>query len=82
MQKSLKKRRQKWCFLHRIITSRAGLHLVVTLNELLDITGTIDLSAPPIKRRKRGLSLGSLMLSIAETMLAGGDLLCDLGFAA
>ena len=39
-------------------------------------------SAPPRKKRKRGLSLGSIMLSIAETMLAGGDLLCDLGFAA
>jgi len=60
------------------ITPRAGLHLVAKLNEVLGITSAIDSGAPSIKKRRRGLTLGSLMLSTAETMLAGGDFMCDL----
>lgn len=60
------------------ITPRAGLHLVAKLDSLLSITGTIDASGPPIKARRRGLGLGSLLLAMAEMMLAGGDFLCDL----
>ncbi len=62
------------------ITPRAGLHLVAKLDELLDISNTIDACGPAIKERKRGLILGSLMVSIAKTMLSGGDFLCDLYF--
>ena len=60
------------------ITPRAGLHLVHKLDRLLGITGAIDAGAPPIKSRRRGLGLGALMVALAETMLAGGDFLCDL----
>ncbi len=60
------------------ITPRAGLHLVAKLDKLLEITATIDDGGPRFKQRKRGLMLGGVMVSLAETMLAGGDFLCDL----
>ncbi len=60
------------------ITPRAGLHLAAKLDKLLGITAAIDDSGPLFKRRKRGVMLGGVMVSLAETMLAGGDFLCDL----
>ncbi|MDH2902319.1 MAG: IS1380 family transposase [Actinomycetota bacterium] len=60
------------------ITPRGGLHLVAKLDKLLGITATIDNGDLAFKQRKRGLMLGSVMVSLAETMLAGGDFLCDL----
>jgi len=60
------------------ITPRAGLHLVAKLDKLLGITATIDDALPSFKQRKRGLMLGGVPVSLAETMLAGGDFLCDL----
>jgi len=60
------------------ITPRAGLHLVAKLDKLLGITATIDDALPSYKQRKRGLILGGVLVSLAETMLAGGDFLCDL----
>jgi len=59
------------------ITPRAGLHLVAKLDKLLGIRATID-DGPAFKRRRRGLMLGGVMVSLAEMMLAGGDFLCDL----
>jgi hypothetical protein len=60
------------------ITPRAGLHLVSKLDKLIGITATFDTAVPPFKQRNRGLMLGGVMVSLAETMLAGGDFLCDL----
>lgn len=60
------------------ITPRAGLHLVAKLNEVLSVTGTIDERTAGFKRRARGLGLGRLLVSLAETMLSGGDFLVDL----
>jgi len=60
------------------ITPRAGLHLVAKVNQLLSVTATIDTVAPPVKQRRRGLGLGSVVMSLAETMLSGGDFLIDL----
>ena len=60
------------------ITPRAGLHLVAKLDKVLGITAAIDDGGPRFKQRKRGLMLGGVMVSLAETMLAGGDFLCDL----
>lgn len=60
------------------ITPRAGLQLVKKLDELLGIATTIDAAGTSFKSRRRGLGLGALVLSVAETMLAGGDFLCDL----
>lgn len=60
------------------ITPRAGLVLVRKLDELLGITTVMDAGGPRFKSRKPGLGLGPLMMSVAETMLSGGDFLCDL----
>lgn len=60
------------------ITPRAGLHLVKKLDELLGIRTAIDESSQPFKSRRRGLGLGSLVVSVAETMLSGGDFMIDL----
>ena len=60
------------------ITPRAGLHLVSKLDKLLGIQDAIDGAGPPIKQRRRGLMLGGVLVALAETMLAGGDFLCDL----
>ena len=60
------------------ITPRAGLHLVAKLDELLSVTSSIDERTRSFKSRARGLSLGRLLVSLAETMLSGGDFLCDL----
>ncbi len=62
------------------ITPRAGLHLVKKLDELLRISAAIDTAGSELKSRKRGLGLGALLVALAETMLAGGDFLCDLDF--
>ena len=60
------------------ITARAGLHLVSKLDQLLGISARIDVGGAGFKSRRRGLRLGGLVVSLAETMLAGGDFLIDL----
>ena len=60
------------------ITPRAGLHLVAKLDELLSVTSSIDERTRTFKLRARGLSCGRLLVSLAETMLSGGDFFCDL----
>jgi hypothetical protein len=54
-------------------TARGG-----QLDTALSITDTIDRMAPSVKPRRRGLHLGEVVVSLAETMLAGGDFLGDL----
>ena len=54
------------------------MQLVAKVDQLLGIRAAIDAVSPPIKSRRRGLSLGGLIVSLAETMLAGGDFLVDL----
>ena len=60
------------------VTPRAGLHLVAKLDELLGMSRTIDAASPRIKKRRRGLGMGKLVVSLAETVLSGGDFLADL----
>jgi len=62
------------------ITPRAGLHLVAKLDQLLGISRTIDAASPRIKERRRGLGMGKLVVSLAETVLSGGDFLVDLDY--
>ena len=62
------------------ITPRAGLHLVATLDALLSISRAISQMAPSVKQRRRGLALGEVVVSLAETMLSGGDFLVDLDY--
>lgn len=59
-------------------TPRAGLHLVAELDRSLGVIATLDRHVGPIKVRNRGLSAGELVVSVAETMLGGGDFMIDL----
>jgi hypothetical protein len=59
-------------------TPNAGLLLVAELADRLDLVGTLDRHIGKIKQRRRGLSGGGLMVALAESMLVGGDFLCDL----
>ena len=60
------------------LTPRAGLRLVAELDRILGITATLDRHVDPTTGSARGLSAGELVVSVAETMLAGGDFMVDL----
>lgn len=60
------------------MTPAAGLVLVAELNRVLGVVTTIDAAVGPIKARRQGHQAGGLLLSLAESMLVGGDFLCDL----
>jgi hypothetical protein len=62
------------------LTPRAGLHLVAEVDRVLGITATLDAAIGETRARRRGLSAGELVVSMAETMLAGGDFMADLDF--
>lgn len=62
------------------LTPRAGLHLVKEVDRVLGITATLDAAIGETRARRRGLSAGELVVSMAETMLAGGDFMADLDF--
>jgi len=53
-----------------MLTPRAGLHFVAELDRILAITSTLDSHIGPVKTRRRGLSAGEMVLSVAETMLS------------
>ncbi|HEV8652566.1 MAG TPA: hypothetical protein VG276_25075, partial [Actinomycetes bacterium] len=59
-------------------TPDVGLLLVAELAERLDLVDTLDRHIGQIKQRRRGLGGGGLVMALAESMLAGGDFLCDL----
>jgi len=59
-------------------TPDAGLLLVAELADRLDLVGTLDRHIGPVKQRRRGLGGGELVMALAESMLVGGDFLCDL----
>ncbi len=60
------------------LSPSAGLVLVAETVEKLGLLGELDEQIGPVKRRARGLSGGQLVVSMAESVLAGGDFLCDL----
>lgn len=60
------------------LTHCAGLTLVAEVDRVLGVAGTIDAYVGPIKTRNRGHGAGGIVVSVAETMLAGGDFMCDL----
>ena len=62
------------------LTPRAGLRLVGELDRVLGLTPTLDAAIGEMRVRRRGLSAGALVVSMAETMLAGGDFMVDLDF--
>jgi len=59
-------------------TPDVGLLLVAELADRLDLVGTLDRHIGPVKQRRRGLGGGELVMALAESMLVGGDFLCDL----
>jgi len=60
------------------LTPAAGLMLVAEVDRILGVASTIDDWVGRIKQRKRGVTAGQLVVSMAESMLAGGDFMCDL----
>lgn len=60
------------------LTPRAGLHLVAEVDRVLGIASGLDTAIGETRARRRGLSAGEIVLSMAETMLAGGDFMADL----
>jgi hypothetical protein len=60
------------------LTPAAGLVVVAEVVRALGVVGAIDQQVGPIKRRRRGLGPGQLLVGLAETLLAGGDFLVDL----
>jgi len=62
------------------LTATAGLVVVAEAVRALGVVGAIDRMVGPIKRRRRGLGPGQLLVALAETLLAGGDFLIDLDY--
>ena len=60
------------------LTPAAGVVLVAEVDRILGVASTIDSYVGSIKARRQGLSAGELVLSMAETILAGGDFMIDL----
>ncbi len=59
------------------VTAAGGLVLVAEVDRVLGVAGAIDVAVGPIKRRRQGHGAGGVLLSLAESILAGGDFLCD-----
>src|SRR5215471_19545750 len=63
------------------LTGHAGLLLTGELVRRLEVVGTIEEAVNrvrPFKQRQRGLNAGELMVSLAETVMVGGDHLVHL----
>jgi hypothetical protein len=60
------------------VTGRAGLALVAEVDRVLCVAAVIDAKVGWLKARRRGLGIGSVLLAMAESMLADGDFMCDL----
>ena len=59
------------------VTSAGGLVLIAELDRVLGVVDAVDASVGPIKKRRQGHGAGGVLLSLAESILAGGDFLCD-----
>jgi hypothetical protein len=64
----------------RSVTARAGLVLVGEVDRVLGVVSAIDAEVGWLKQRRRGLSVGQVLVAQAESMLAGGDFMCDLDY--
>ncbi|MGE0794911.1 MAG: IS1380 family transposase [Acidimicrobiia bacterium] len=60
------------------VTGSAGMVCVTEAVRALGLIEAIDAFVGPIKRRRRGLSAGEFVVSLAECLLGGGDFLADL----
>lgn len=59
------------------VTSAGGLVLIAELDRVLGIVDAVDAAVGPIKTRRQGHGAGGVLLSLAESILADGDFLCD-----
>ena len=59
------------------VTGAGGLVLIAELDRVLGIGDTIDKAVGRIKKRRQGHGAGGVLLALAESILAGGDFLCD-----
>lgn len=62
------------------VTARAGLSLVAEVDRTLGVIEAFDTEVGWLKARRRGLSIGQVITSMAESMLADGDFMCDLDY--
>jgi len=60
------------------LTAHAGLALTGELVARIGLIEGIDARLGHLKSRRRGLSLGEFVVSMAESVLAGGSYLCDI----
>lgn len=60
------------------LTPYAGLALICETSRILDVVATIDRHVGTIKAPRRGVEAGELLVSMAESMLCGGDFFADL----
>jgi hypothetical protein len=60
------------------VTARAGLSLVAEVDRVLGVIEAFDTEVGWLKARRRGLGIGEVITSMAESMLADGDFMCDL----
>ncbi|MDQ6947935.1 MAG: hypothetical protein M3256_17130, partial [Actinomycetota bacterium] len=60
------------------VTALAGLSLVAEADRVLGVVEVFDAQVGWLKARRRGLSAGEVMVSMAESMLADGDFMCDI----
>lgn len=59
------------------VTAAGGLVLVAEVDRVLGVVEAIDAAVGPIKKRRQGHGAGGVLLSLAESILADGDFLCD-----
>ena len=52
--------------------------MVAEVDRVLGVAATLDAHIGPVKKRRRGLSAGEMVLAVAETVLGGGEFMCDL----
>ena len=60
------------------VTALAGLSLVAEADRVLGVIDVFDAEVGWLKARRRGLSAGEVMVSMAESMLADGDFMSDI----
>jgi uncharacterized membrane protein YhdT len=60
------------------VTARAGLALVAEVDRALGVTEAFETSVGWLKQRRRGLGIGEVLVSAAESMPADGDFMCEL----
>ncbi len=60
------------------VTGLAGLSLVAEADRVLGVVEVLDAQVGWLKARRRGLSAGEVIVSMAESMLADGDFMCDI----